>query len=201
VPEEASGLRQPRFLIRVFLLLDRLPAKANEPCLSLICFIHLLWSVTSSLFNQSAWQSFSIISLQVFFGVPLGLAPSTSYAIHFFTQSLSSFRNTCPYHRNLFHCSTEIMPSNPRLSLNPLLGILCCGFIPHIHLTILISARLSVTSLSFLTGQVSLPCNILLHTQPLYNLPVTFDDISLLVSSGTQVQKQLWEQYGNSNCF
>jgi len=33
VPEEASGLRQPRFGIRVFLLLDRLPAKANEPCL------------------------------------------------------------------------------------------------------------------------------------------------------------------------
>ena len=29
---EASGIRQPRFWIRVFLLLDRLPAKANEPC-------------------------------------------------------------------------------------------------------------------------------------------------------------------------
>ena len=33
-------------------------------------------------------------SLHVFFGLPLGLAPSTSYSIHFFTQSLSSFRNT-----------------------------------------------------------------------------------------------------------
>ena len=32
VPEEASGLCHPRFWIRVFLLLDRLPAKANEPC-------------------------------------------------------------------------------------------------------------------------------------------------------------------------
>jgi len=30
---------------------------------------------------------FSTISLQVFFGLPLGLAPSTSYSIHFFTQS------------------------------------------------------------------------------------------------------------------
>ena len=29
---EASGLRQPRFWIRIFLLLGRLPAKANEPC-------------------------------------------------------------------------------------------------------------------------------------------------------------------------
>jgi len=53
-------------------------------------------------FMCGAWQSFSTISLQVFFGLPLGLAPSTSYSIHFFTQSLSSFSNTCPYHRNLF---------------------------------------------------------------------------------------------------
>jgi len=67
---------------------------------------------------------------------------STSYSIHFFTQSqsLSSFRNTCPYHCNLFRCSTEITSSSPSLSLNPLLGILSCGFMPHIHLTILISA-------------------------------------------------------------
>jgi len=42
--------------------------------------------------------------------------PSTSYSIHFFTQSLSSFRNTYPYHRILFRCSTEIMSSNPNLS-------------------------------------------------------------------------------------
>jgi len=66
----------------------------------LICFLHLLRSMVSSLFNPRALQSFSTISLQVFFGLPLGLAASTSYSIHFFTQSLSSFRNTCPYHRN-----------------------------------------------------------------------------------------------------
>ena len=64
---------------------------------------------------------FSTISLQVFFGLRLGQASSTSYSIHFFTQSLSSFLNTCPYHHSLFCCSTEIMSSNPSLSLNPLL--------------------------------------------------------------------------------
>jgi len=47
-------------------------------------------------------QSFFTISLQVFFGLPLSLAPSTSYSIHFFTQSLSSFHSTYPYHHNLF---------------------------------------------------------------------------------------------------
>jgi len=45
--------------------------------------------------NLRAWQSFSTIYLQVFFGLPLGLARSTSYSIHFFTQSVSSFRSTC----------------------------------------------------------------------------------------------------------
>jgi len=41
--------------------------------------------------------------------VPLGLGPTTLYPIHFFTQSLSFFRNTCPYHRSLFCCNTCVM--------------------------------------------------------------------------------------------
>jgi len=61
---------------------------------------------------------FLTISVQVLFSLPLGLAPSTSHSIHFFTQSLSSFCNICPYHRNLFCCSTKIMSSNPSLSLS-----------------------------------------------------------------------------------
>jgi len=61
------------------------------------------------LFSLHACESFSTLSLQVFFGLPLGQAPSTSYSIHFFTQSLSSFHSACPYHRNLFCCSTEIV--------------------------------------------------------------------------------------------
>jgi len=52
-------------------------------------------------------------------------------------------------------------------------------------LTIFISAGWSATTFSFLAGQVSLPCNMLLHTQLLYNLPVIINDTSLLVSSGT----------------
>jgi len=108
--------------------------------------------------QSTCLQSFSTIFLQVFFGLPLGLTPSTSYSIHFFTQSLSSFRNICPYHRSMFRCSTEIMSCNPSLSLNPLLGILSCSFTPHIHLTILISACWSATSffLSYGPGLTSM---------------------------------------------
>jgi len=78
---------------------------------------------------------------QFFVGLPVGLAPSTSYSIHFFTKSLSSFHSICPYHCNLFCCSTEITSSNPSLSLNPLLETLSCSLMLHIHLTILISAH------------------------------------------------------------
>jgi len=151
---------------------------------SLICFLHRLRSTASSLFNLHAWQSFSTISVQVFFGLPLRLTYSTSYFIHFFTQSLSSFCSTCPSHCNLFCYSTEIMSSNPSLSLNPLLGTLSCSITQHIHLIVLFSAHWSATSFSFPMGQVSLQCNILLHTQLLYNLSLTINDISLLVSNG-----------------
>jgi len=78
--------------------------------------IHVLYS----LFPQSLSQ--------VFFGQPLGQAPSISYSIHFFTQSSSSFCSTCPYYHNLFCCSTEIVSSNLCLSLNSLLGTLSFTF-------------------------------------------------------------------------
>ena len=65
---------------------------------SFISFLYLLWSIASSLFNLRAWKSFCTTPVQVLFGLPLGLVPPTSYSIHFFTQSLSSFHNTCPCH-------------------------------------------------------------------------------------------------------
>jgi len=83
---------------------------------SFISFLHLLWSIASSLFNLRAWQSFSTTSLQVRFDLPLGLGPSTSYSIHFFTQT-SSFHNTYLYYRSLF-CSNINMPSIPNLFIS-----------------------------------------------------------------------------------
>jgi len=70
----------------------------------------------------------------VLIGLPLGLEPSTSYSIHFFTQSVSSIHGTCPYHRNLFCCSIcsiNIISSIPSLSLNSLLGTL----VFHLNIT------------------------------------------------------------------
>jgi len=52
-----------------------------------INFFHLPRSIA----KLHAWQSFCTTSLHVLFGLPLGLEPSTSYSIHFFTQSLFFF--------------------------------------------------------------------------------------------------------------
>jgi len=131
----------------------------------------------------------TIIVLQPYCTTPLqvlfGLEPSTLYSIRFFTQSLSSFRNTCPYHRNLFCCITEIMSSIPSLSLNSLLGTLSFTLMSHIHQTMLVSDRKSATSFSVLAGQVSLSCNILLRTQLLFSFPLIMNKMSILLSNGT----------------
>jgi len=87
-----------------------------------ISFFYLPRSIASSFFKVRAWQSSCTTSFHVLFGLPLGLEPSTSYSKHFFTQSVSSFRNTCPYHCNPFCCSIKIISSIPSISLNSLLG-------------------------------------------------------------------------------
>ena len=78
---------------------------------SFIIFLHLQWSMTSSLFSLRAWQSSRTTTVQVLFGLPLGLGPSTSYSIHFFTQSSLSFCSTCPHEPSLFCCNTNAMSS------------------------------------------------------------------------------------------
>jgi len=77
---------------------SRKKGRKTDVCVC-VCVFHLPRSIPSSLFKLHAWQSFCTTSLHVLFGLPLGLEPSTSYSIHFFTQSVSSFHNTCSYHQ------------------------------------------------------------------------------------------------------
>jgi len=132
-----------------------------------------MWSIASSLHSCLVWQSFSVTSVQVFFGLHLGLTPSISRSMHFFTQSFSSFLKTCPCHLNLCRCSTVIISYIPNLLLEPV-----CYFNVTQPIIILISACWSVNSFSLFTGHVSLPCNIQLRTQLVYKT-------SLLVSRDT----------------
>ena len=100
---------------------------------SFITFLHLQRSTASSLFSLRAWQSSRTTSFQVLFNLPLGLEPSTSYSMHFFTQSSSSFRSTSPYQRSLFCCNINAMSSTPSLSLSSLLGSLSFSLVADVR--------------------------------------------------------------------
>ena len=84
---------------------------------------------------------------------PLWRTASTSYSLHFFTKSVSSFQFTAHVHTiatcfavvSILHHLFLIFLSTPYLELSFILTL-------HIHLTILISARWSATSFSFLTA-------------------------------------------------
>ena len=83
---------------------------------SFITFLHLQRSMASSLFNLRAWQSSRTSSFQVFFGLPLGLEPSTSCSI------ISS-----PSHRHLFtthdRTSAACSAATPMLCHLPLVSL------------------------------------------------------------------------------
>ena len=103
---------------------------------SLICFLHLLRSMASSLFNLHGRQSFCTISVQVFFGS--FCSGTLHFILHTFLHPSIVFfsQHMCPYHCSLFCCSTEIMWSNPSLSFNPLLGTQSFSLMPHIQAVI-----------------------------------------------------------------
>jgi len=84
---------------------------------SFICFLHLLWSRASSMFNI----------------ICLGLAPSgLHFMLHTFLHpTIFFFMQHMPI-CNLLCCSTEIMSSNRSLSLNSILGTLSFTLTSHI---------------------------------------------------------------------
>jgi len=96
-------------------------------------FYLLLWSIASSLFKLRACQSFCTTSLHVLLVYLLVWSPPPHISIHFFTQSVSSFCNTCTHHHNLFWCSIKTISYIPSLSLNSLLGTLSFTLTIHIH--------------------------------------------------------------------
>jgi len=108
--------------------------------LSLIRFIHLIWSLASSVLNLCIWQSFSTISkfslvLLLIWHPPLHTLyiSSPSHCLLFAT------------HAHTIATSFAVLPRLCHLILVSLstlyLELLSCSFTPHIHLTIFISAR------------------------------------------------------------
>jgi len=127
---------------------------------------------------------FCTISVQVFFGLPHGLVPSTSYSIHFFTQPLSSFLEIC-------HTITAGFAVVPRLCHLILVSLSTL----FMQLYLLASCQTSMWSFSSLPAEVPphfpfLQARSHFHAayylaQPLHNLPFTINDTSVLVSNNT----------------
>jgi len=80
---------------------------------SFINFLHLLQSIASSLFNLHTWR----VLYHNLCPCPLWCT-SWSGTICFILHPVISFRNTSPYHRDLFCCTTEIMSPIPNLSVS-----------------------------------------------------------------------------------
>ena len=83
-----------------------------------ISFFHLPRSIASFLFKLRAWQSFCTTSFHVLFGLPLGVEPSTSYSIHFFTQPAHAHTiATCFAVVSILHHLFLVFLSTPYLAL------------------------------------------------------------------------------------
>jgi len=147
-----------------------------------ICFLQLLRSMASSLSHLRAWRSFCTTAVSLLWSTSW---PGTlNFILHTFIHPIIVFfRSTCPYHRNLFYRSTEIMSSNPNLSQTNAWN-LSRSFMPHIHLTILISAVKVPPHFPFLWVRSHFHAAYC-FTHNCCIISLTINDTSLLVSNGT----------------
>ena len=90
------------------------------PVAPLILLLHLFLDCASFWDRPKLSTSFLTQSHQVFFRRPLCLIPSTSHVIQRLTQSLSSFRSTCPNHLNLLFLIIKLTGSNPKIGTSPI---------------------------------------------------------------------------------
>ena len=88
----------------------------GKPVAPLILIVHLLLDCASFWDRPKLSMSYLTQSHQVYFGRPLCLITSTSHVIQRLTQSLSSFRSTCPHHLNLLFLIIKLTGSNPKSS-------------------------------------------------------------------------------------
>ena len=128
------------------------------PCLfgyyttSLINSLHFLQSMASFLHICRVWQSFSMTSLLVFLGLPLGLTHSISKSMHVFTQPFSPFLKKCSYQCNYITYSSSLSQLTIR---EPLCYFNATHPPSHSHFSLLVL---------ILHWPHSLPCSIPLPT-------------------------------------
>ena len=127
--------------------------------LSLICLLHLLQSMASSLFNPRALQSFSTISLNFLWSTSW---PGTLHFMHhtFLHLIFVFFSQHMPIHCNLIAVVLRLSFNSSLSALYLELYLNATHPSDHSHL-----CPLKCHLIFFITGHVLFPCNILLCTQ------------------------------------
>jgi len=97
---------------------------------TLVCFLCILQSIASSLFNLHAWQSFSTICKFSLVYLSAWHPPLHAVLHTFLHPMIIFFLQHMPIPSQPVLLSTEIMSSNHSPSLNPLLRTLSCSLLP-----------------------------------------------------------------------
>ena len=83
-------------------------------------------------------------SLNLSYGLPVALFPSTSIFHPLLPGSSSSLRSTCPYHFSLLSLKISLILTTPTLLLISSFFTLSINLVPNIHLSIFISILSSI---------------------------------------------------------
>ena len=141
-----------------------------------VIFLQAQRSCTIPFFIPIAFMFLLTQLLLVFLRAPLPTTPVTFVLEHFFTQSFSSFRSTCPNHFNLALWILFSTHSMPKWLKSSSLCFLSFKDTPHILRTIILSTLSNLARSSAFIAQMSLPYTNTLWTQASYIFPFSFKE-------------------------
>ena len=121
---------------------------------TLILLLQVLLSEVMSSLRQSSFRSFLILSSHLSKGLPLLLTPSIDIDSTLLSGAVWSLLLTCPNHRKRPSLNLLMMVPTSSLVLKTPVRLLSSMVLPHVHLSILISATSIRYAWAFVIGQL-----------------------------------------------
>src|SRR5207245_10453993 len=132
--------------------------------------LHLVRSCASFAFKPKPFKSLTRTCFHVFWGLPTGLAPSTTKPLQPETQSSAFLRSTCPNHLNLpLLITSNTLSTSKRFRISSI-STLLFNCTPHINLIIQFCVLSNLFISSSFVAHVSLPYTKPACTHALYTL-------------------------------
>ena len=158
-------------------------------------------SSAKSLQTFFSFGSLLVTPFHIFLSHLLRKLPLTLKVLHWLNQAFSSIFSKWPKLCNILSCKHSLVLFNFSLVLSSLREILRSGLILHIHLTILAPSLSSLIPYSSLTGQVSLPYDIMLHTHVEYNLTFIYKEYNMCNAICSWIRLKLEPKFGDKIRF